>query len=70
MKTISLAIEGMNCGHCVSAVKHALESVPGVTVTNVEIGKATVQTDGDPGPVAAIKDAIEDAGYFAEVAQG
>lgn len=67
---ISLSINGMHCSHCVSAVKQALESVPGVTVTGVEIGKATVQADGDPGPVAAIRAAIEDAGYFAEVAKG
>jgi copper chaperone len=70
MKTIALKVDGMHCAHCVSAVKSALESVPGVTVTGVEIGKATVQADGDPGPVDEMKLAIEDAGYFAEVAQG
>ena len=69
MTTISLSIEGMNCGHCVSAVRNALQAVPGVTVQNVEIGKATVQAV-EPAPISAIKDAVEDAGYFAEVAQG
>lgn len=66
---LSLSINGMHCGHCVSAVKQALESVPGVTVENVEIGKATLEA-ADPAPISAIKDAVEDAGYFAEVAQG
>jgi copper chaperone CopZ len=69
MKTISLAINGMHCGHCVSAVKQALESVSGVTVQHIEIGKATLEA-AEPAPIGAIKLAVEDAGYFAEVAQG
>jgi copper chaperone len=65
MRTV-LAIDGMSCGHCVSAVKQALADVPGVTVQSVEIGSATVET-GDPAPIDAMKLAVEDAGYFAEV---
>jgi copper chaperone CopZ len=68
MPTTKLSIEGMSCGHCVSAVKQALESVPGVSVKDVRVGSATIETAAAPGPVEAIKAAIEDAGYFAEVA--
>ncbi|HKS05804.1 MAG TPA: heavy-metal-associated domain-containing protein [Gemmatimonadaceae bacterium] len=64
MTTHTLSIDGMSCGHCVSAVRQALASVPGVTVQDVQIGKATIQS-ADPLPAQAIKDAVEDAGYFA-----
>ena len=66
MTTHTVAIEGMHCGHCVSAVRQALESVPGIRVQDVQIGKATIES-ADALPTQAIKDAVEDAGYFAEL---
>jgi copper chaperone len=69
MKTISVSIDGMHCGHCVAAVKQALESVPGVEVRDIRIGEATIEADGEP-PVDAIRAAVEDAGYFAAVRAG
>ena len=68
MPTTNLKIEGMSCGHCVSAVKQALESVPGVSVKDVSIGSAVIETGATPGAIEAVKAAIEDAGYFAEAA--
>ena len=67
MSSIKLQIDGMTCSHCVAAVKQAIESVPGAKAEKVEIGSASV-TANDPAPIDAIKLAIEDAGYFAEVA--
>ena len=64
--TTTLSIDGMSCGHCVAAVKQALDAVPGVTVKSVTIGAATVES-ADPAPIDAMRLAIEDAGYFAEV---
>lgn len=57
----------MNCGHCVGAVREALEQVPGVEVRDVVIGKATVAFE--PGAVTEsdLIDAIDDAGYAAMV---
>lgn len=69
MSTITLKIDGMHCGHCVNAVKAALEDVPGVAVKDVKIGTATVDTI-EPAPMDAIRGAVEDAGYFAEVVAG
>ena len=66
MPQLSLSIDGMSCGHCVSAVREALESVPGVTVMSVAVGSATVDAP-DPAPIDSIRQAVEDAGYFAEV---
>ena len=74
MAAVSFSIDGMSCGHCVAAVKEALEGVTGVAVKNVSIGSATVEFDGDAATAdaitLAIKLAVEDAGYFAEVAPG
>ena len=66
METISLAITGMTCGHCVAGVRRALAAVPGVAVQDVRIGGATVTADGVPA--AALVAAVEDAGYSATLA--
>lgn len=66
MKKVSLTIEGMSCGHCVHAVRSALESVSGATVESVGIGTATVLVDESRAPVGALIDAVQDAGYEAQ----
>ena len=63
MQTLSLEISGMSCGHCVGAVKTALEGVPGVAVEQVRIGSATVQVDSTAVTVDRISAAIADAGF-------
>jgi copper chaperone CopZ len=68
--SVELTIQGMSCGHCVRAVRNALASVPGVEVNDVQVGGATVETDGTPASIEAIKAALEDAGYAAEVRVG
>ena len=65
---IDLQIDDMSCGHCVAAVSKALESVPGVTVSDVRLGGATVQADLDVTTAQAIAKAVKDAGYEARVA--
>lgn len=67
MTTIELRIEGMSCGHCVAAVKKALESVEGLDVTSVEVGRASGVTDDPAAITAKILDAIDDAGYSADI---
>jgi copper chaperone CopZ len=71
MNTITLAIDGMSCGHCVRAVRDALASVESVQVADVAIGSATIQlpegeTPDGPAVAAAIA-AVDDAGYPAKV---
>jgi copper chaperone CopZ len=60
----------MSCGHCVRTVRNTLESIPGLHVTDVQLGSATVETDGAPASIDAIKTALDDAGYPAEVRAG
>jgi copper chaperone len=65
MATLRLAITGMSCDHCVRHVTKALAAVPGVTVKQVTVGEATVDYNGQPESLAAIVQAVDDAGYEA-----
>lgn len=55
--SVTIAIEGMSCAHCLNAVNRAIAAVPGVAVTSVEIGRAVIDcqegTDLD-GAIAAL----------------
>jgi copper chaperone CopZ len=68
MERTTIGIEGMSCGHCVGAVRRALEGVDGVKVEEVKVGAATVEYD--PGVVTPerIEQAIADEGYGARAA--
>lgn len=63
MAELELKIAGMSCGHCVNAVREALEELDGVDVRSVEIGSAAVTYDPSRSTPTAIESAIEDAGY-------
>lgn len=60
-----ISIEGMSCGHCAQAVTNELKGLNGVTAVTVELEKklATVELDGEAVTDAALKEAIEEAGY-------
>jgi copper chaperone CopZ len=58
-----ITIAGMSCGHCVAAVRQALQEIDGVEVQEVAIGSAHIQRDPDQVSNQQIVDAIEDAGY-------
>ena len=63
MDRIKLKIDGMTCGHCVSAVDRALKGVNGVQVEQVAVGSATVSYDPATTSTDKITQAIEDEGY-------
>lgn len=71
MNSLTLAIEGMTCGHCVKTVRAALASIDGIQVTQLAIGSATIQVDetatsADAVAAAAVA-AVSDAGYPARI---
>lgn len=70
MSQTNLKIEGMSCGHCVMAVKKALEGVEGVTVQNVAVGTATVDYDPAVASTDRIVEAVNKAGYAAVASDG
>ena len=55
MEQQALAIDNMSCGHCVARVKKTLEAVPGVTVSDVQIGSARVEAREQDAVAAAIQ---------------
>lgn len=65
MQDIAITISGMSCGHCLNAVSRAVDSVSGVEVKSVRIGRADLRVLDDL-TVARVKAAIEDAGYKVE----
>jgi copper chaperone CopZ len=67
MEKLTLAIDGMSCGHCVARVKQTLASVPGVQVEDVAIGSASVAYDAAETTPENIAAAASAAGYPARV---
>ena len=67
METIVLKVNGMTCGGCVRSVGNVLKAVPGVTSTEVSLEKSEAKVTFDPAVAnqAALRKAIEDAGYEA-----
>ncbi len=65
METVSktIRIEGMSCGHCVKAVREALERVDGIRVHTVEIGTAVFEIDDSVADFDTVSRAVEEAGY-------
>ena len=65
MSTIATyTVSGMTCGHCVSSVTEEVQEVPGVEDVRVELesGALTV-TSSEPVAEAAVRTAVEEAGY-------
>jgi copper chaperone len=62
MKSHELTIQGMSCGHCVSHVKQALDTIDGLEVEDVQVGKARVWYD-DQNIAKILSEKVEEAGY-------
>ena len=62
MKSHELTIQGMTCGHCVSHVKQALDTIDGLEVEDVQIGKARVWYE-DQKVSDVLTKKVEEAGY-------
>jgi copper chaperone len=62
--TATYTVTGMTCGHCVASVTEEVQEIPGVENVDVvlESGSLTV-TSAAPVDDAAVKAAVEDAGY-------
>ncbi|WP_300348646.1 heavy metal-associated domain-containing protein [Clostridium sp.] len=60
MSKLILEIDGMSCSNCVRHVEAALLDVDGVDVLEVEVGRATIDTEVDED---TLRDALEEVGY-------
>ncbi len=60
-------VDGMTCSHCVSSVTEEISALDGVTSVSVDLhsggtSRVTVASSA-PVPVAAIREAVTEAGY-------
>jgi copper chaperone len=64
MVTTRYAVQGMTCGHCVSAVTSEVGRIAGVTGVEVDLatGSVTVTSEAALDP-AAVREAVDEAGY-------
>ncbi|ETD72858.1 copper-binding protein [Pelistega indica] len=69
MKTVVLKVDGMTCGGCVKSVTRVLEGQKGVSNVEVSLEKANATVEFDETVIDAdeLADAVEDAGYDAQV---
>ncbi|WP_347351955.1 cation transporter [Intrasporangium sp.] len=63
-QTATYTVTGMTCGHCVASVTEEVQEIPGVEDVAVvlDTGALTI-TSADPIDAAAVKAAVEEAGY-------
>ena len=64
MTTITYAIKGMTCGHCVNSVSSELGRLPGVRDVQVDLTAGTATVTSEQGlDLQAVRDAVDEAGY-------
>jgi copper chaperone len=55
---------GMTCDHCARAVRAEVSAVDGVTDVDVDVTTGVVRITAErPVPPAALREAVEEAGY-------
>ena len=60
---LTYSVPGVSCGHCRAAITGEVEKVPGVTGVNVDLDAKRVAVTGERLDDAAIRAAIDEAGY-------
>jgi len=65
METREYVVPAMHCGHCEAAVKDEVAAVAGVESVAVDLETKRVEVSGEALDDAAIRAAIEEAGYEA-----
>lgn len=65
METLLYTVPDMHCGHCEQAVTRTVSAVPGVDDVAVDLDAKRVEVHGESLDDAAIRAAIDEAGYEA-----
>jgi copper chaperone CopZ len=63
MTTSTYTVTGMTCGHCTASVREEVGEVAGVTKVDVELASGRMTVTGDGFADAAVRAAVEEAGY-------
>jgi copper chaperone len=62
---VTYAVPGIHCGNCERAVKEEVSAIPGVHDVAVDLDAKLVTVTGEALDDAALRAAIEEAGYEA-----
>jgi len=65
MERVQYTVPAMHCGHCKTAVTQEVSNVPGVESVVVDLDTKRFEVTGEALDDAAIRAAIEEAGYEA-----
>jgi copper chaperone len=65
---LTLAVEGMSCGHCKVAITGEVSRVSGVDSVEVDLDTKLVHVRGTAVDATAVVSAIDEAGYDAVAA--
>lgn len=60
---ITFSVPGVSCDHCRVAIRAEVEQLGGVSAVDVDLAAKTVTVSGTELDEAAIRTAIDDAGY-------
>ena len=60
---LSYSVPGISCGHCRAAITTEVEKVEGVAAVDVDLGTKRVRVVGIGVDDAAVRAAIDEAGY-------
>jgi len=62
-ETRTYTVSGMTCAHCVASVREEVGEVAGVSEVEVELASGRLEVSGDDFTDAAVRAAVEEAGY-------
>jgi copper chaperone CopZ len=62
---LTYRVDGIHCNHCGLSITEEVEKVPGVSRVDVDVEARTVVVLGESVDDAAVRAAIEEAGYEA-----
>ena len=65
METIEYSVPGVSCAHCRAAITEEVAPLEGVTSVDVDVEAKRVTVKGERLDDAALREAIEEAGYEA-----
>jgi copper chaperone CopZ len=63
MQTLTYSVPGISCGHCRTAISAEVSAVAGVSAVDVDLTGKLVTVTGAGVDDAAVRDAIDEAGY-------
>jgi copper chaperone len=63
MSTATYNVDGMSCDHCVRAITEEVNKIDEISEVNVDLAGKTVTVTGDTVDDAAVRAAIDEAGY-------